>query len=573
MPVPILCSACPSRCPTATSTSSYPYTLGPYVFGTGPSPSRLLFLGAGPGKTESETLRAYSGLAGKELDHTYLSMAGLYREEVHIDNLTKCWDGTDRTPPDKRVQSCARHHLPTLLASVRPEVVVLMGGAAVRTIDPLPHGQRVRLEMHHGMPVRGSILGGLWDGWIWPSYEPALGMRETTRMTALLEDFRRLGQWVRGEWEPPAGWQESSESPELSDSLESSKSSESSKSAKSLKSLDYRLVSDTDESAREFERYLYYGANTGIDNADPDMYWLRRPGVDTESHAGTPWSVQISVGIHAARVVKASNKRGLEAVRRWGDNALRNGLSLEYVLHNANGDLDTLDRMGIHPGQHFSGYRDTMQEAFQLCSLPQGLKPLVYRLLGVTMRSWEDVVWPASVQAVERWLESAQLLAERELVDVEIGAYVRGKCPVCGHQHTKGVCKRDGCGCEESFDENTWKEKRMAVPSTLAAILKHIRRYTVETKDADKPYNPWNALKRMRVEGLRGKRAEEWEWVMVESEVGQVPLLGIGNCTDEEAIRYAADDAARTGEVAVALEKMRGGERWRVDPGDIDAAA
>ena len=45
-------------------------------------------------------------------------------------------------------------------------------------------------------------------------------------------------------------------------------------------------------------------------------------------------------------------------------------------------------------------YRDTMQEAFHLGNLPQGLKALTYRLFRHTMTSYEETVRPASIRAL-----------------------------------------------------------------------------------------------------------------------------------------------------------------------------
>src|SRR6266849_9281496 len=165
------------------------------VMGDGLRPAQVMLIGAGPSKVENRTGKPYTGLAGEELNETYLPLAGLRREDVWIDNCRACYDGLDKTPTTLACLTCALHHLPETLDAVRPEVVVLMGGAAQGVSDT-----RVRLEMHRGRPMRTRLLGGRYECWVWPSYEPALGMRETSRMTQLCEDFKHLGQWMRGEW-------------------------------------------------------------------------------------------------------------------------------------------------------------------------------------------------------------------------------------------------------------------------------------------------------------------------------------------------------------------------------------
>jgi DNA polymerase-1 len=58
------------------------------------------------------------------------------------------------------------------------------------------------------------------------------------------------------------------------------------------------------------------------------------------------------------------------------------------LLHNAMFDLPVLEQLSIYP------YRwvDTMNEAFMIQYLPLSLKELSYRLLGLEMRTYEDVV-------------------------------------------------------------------------------------------------------------------------------------------------------------------------------------
>lgn len=476
-------SSSPSRCPTCPMTDSGHYC-SRQVSWSGPSGrSPVVFIGAGPGKTEDSTNLPYSGRAGEEFDSTYLSLSGLHRRHVVVDNASKCWDGTDRTPNEKRVLGCAHHHLPALLSRTQPDVVVLMGGVTQRLADT-----RIRLDMHHGMPQYTTLLGGQWEGWVWPSYEPALGMRETSKMTQLMEDFRNLGKWLNGEWVPPYL---------LADPEEKT---------------DYRLI--TSATIGDLRSYLR------LDRRYPYL------AGDTEKHGSAPWSIQFSHTPGTGRMVRAEEKEALGMLNWWLQEA-----GTEMVLHNAPQDLDTCEKMGVRP----VSFRDTMQESYNLCSFPQGLKALVYRTLGVTMRSWEDVVWPASVEAAVSWMEDARDIASSR-PDIISHPLVRGRCVDCGHQHTKGPCKRDGCGCESV---RVTFERIEEKPSAMEGILKHVLRYTMSTQEDDDPYNPWDKLVEMREVGLRGKVAGEEEWQWMEEAVGRkVPILGIGNVEIGEAVRY-----------------------------------
>jgi hypothetical protein len=252
-------------------------------------------------------------------------------------------------------------------------------------------------------------------------------------------------------------------------------------------------------------------------------------------------------------MLRADDERGLA---KW--EAYRREYDPEIILHNAPQDLDTLDRMGVH----VTRFRDTLQEAYQLCYLPQGLKSLAYRLLGVEMRSWKEVVWPASVAAVSSWMEDAIGLAESGLQDATVTSLKTGTCEGCGKKGSSAECKV--CGGSVLFDRTKYQ------PGPVEKILRHVLTYTAKTEEEDEPYNPWKAIERMRVEGLRGKKAEEWEWEYLQGELGPIPILSIANADMKDAVEYAVGDADMTGQVAGEMEGLRGGERWRVEEEDVD---
>jgi hypothetical protein len=336
-------------------------------------------------------------------------------------------------------------------------------------------------------------------------------MRDTGRMTQLIDDFRHLGQWLRGEWEP--------------------------------------LSERTMPAPMKYE--LLHGELNGMHP---------RIAIDTEKHGNAPWSVQWSGRPGTGYMLLAEDGRGIGKFAAW----IREYPETGVILHNAPGDLDTLDALGIHIGT--GQFRDTMQEAYQLCSLPQGLKALAYRTLGVEMRSWEDVVWPASIDKLVRWMADAlQLVGVDQRFSTTVTTpLTMGKCPACGTRGKGTNCKV--CG------EFISKVKVEHVPTAAAGILAHVLRHTVETAadEADEPYNPWRAMERMRVEGLRGKRAEGWEWDVLAETLGEPPILGIGNCELADAVEYGCGDADMTGQVAAVMERERQSDRWKIDDADKD---
>ena len=187
------------------------------------------------------------------------------------------------------------------------------------------------------------------------------------------------------------------------------------------------------------------------------------------------------------------------------------------------------------------------------------------------MPSWEDTVWPASVDKLINWIGEAVVYADEHLADAVVHPLVRGRCVRCGHQHTKGPCKRKEClevgGCLETEQVFEWMEKK---PGAVENILKHVARYTLGSTDDEKPYHPWKTLRTMRTGGLRGKVPGEGEWREVEEACGKIPILGIGNLDYPTAVRYGCGDADNTGQVAEVLRVMRQDSRWWVDEEDWD---
>jgi hypothetical protein len=364
-------------------------------------------------------------------------------------------------------------------------------------------------------------------------YEVALGMRDTSRMTPLLDDFRHLGQWLRREWDPPK--------------------------PADLTVTDYGLCKTKADVADYFDEY-----GTGMKAG-----WTG-PAVDTESHGSKVWSAQWSTAPHSGRMILAEDRPALQELKMW-----LTGRTIS--LHKADADIEPMERLGLIDRRTLK-WRDTLQEAYHLCSLPQGLKALAFRLFGAQMRSWQDVVWPASVNVLLKWLADGQAAAKTDLQEAIVTELKRPRCLDCGHQHTKGACKHVHevaqayganvmCGCTSTRHSTQKVEHR---PSAIEQILKHVERYTRDTADDDRPYDSWRAISKMRVTGLRGRVPEEFEWAYLEQTLGPMPILGIGNCDLESAVTYGCEDASITGMVAARLMKLRQDAEWKVELADYD---
>lgn len=102
------------------------------VFGEGAPDARLMIIGEAPGEEEDRQGRPFVGPSGRLLDRM-LAAIGLEREAVYITNTIYWRPPGNRTPTPAEVQAC----LPFLrrqIAIIRPEVLLLVGGAAAKTM-------------------------------------------------------------------------------------------------------------------------------------------------------------------------------------------------------------------------------------------------------------------------------------------------------------------------------------------------------------------------------------------------------------------------------------------------------
>lgn len=102
------------------------------VFGEGSANARLMIIGEAPGEEEDRQGRPFVGPSGRLLDRM-LAAIGLAREEVYITNTIYWRPPGNRTPTPAEVQAC-QPFLRRQLAIIRPNVLLLVGGAAAKTM-------------------------------------------------------------------------------------------------------------------------------------------------------------------------------------------------------------------------------------------------------------------------------------------------------------------------------------------------------------------------------------------------------------------------------------------------------
>jgi DNA polymerase len=344
------------------------------VPGDGPKKPRLVAIGEKPGREEDGAVipRPFIGDAGREFNYHYLGLAGLEREDIYLTNTVKCrLGGNNDKPTPEQISVCAKHHLARELAElelVEGVPVVLMGATACSLVPGID------LDKDHGIPMwiaksdHDGVFGD-WEGWCWPFYHPASGLHNTSMMIPLMEDFERLGMWMKGK----------------------------------LRGVGDQYPGVVYEEIQTPEDFL----NACYSSDGPYSYLP----IDTEDDLGTPWSVQFSPEPGYGYLIDAKNKPVLNLLHD-----LINSCYSGIWLLNAPHDLDVLERMGIR----VQGWQDLMSKAYHIGGMRQGLKINARRLCGVQMRSWDDLVTPYTKQALvgwmqERWMEEGERQIRTEM--------------------------------------------------------------------------------------------------------------------------------------------------------------
>ncbi|MFB4283480.1 MULTISPECIES: UdgX family uracil-DNA binding protein [unclassified Nonomuraea] len=124
------------------------------VFGEGPRRARFMLVGEQPGDQEDRQGHPFVGPAGRILDKG-LEEAGISRDDVYLTNAVKHFSFTPRgkrrihqKPTAGEIDAC-HPWLGAELAVVRPEVIVVLGATAARSLL----GREFRVTQHRGEPV------------------------------------------------------------------------------------------------------------------------------------------------------------------------------------------------------------------------------------------------------------------------------------------------------------------------------------------------------------------------------------------------------------------------------------
>ncbi len=299
----------------------------------------LMIVGEAPGQKEVEAGVGFVGDSGMELDN-YLRRVGLDREKWYVTNLVKCRPPKNRAPGELEIACCGAE-LEREIEALNPKVIAAVGKYATRWFL----GEDVDMEMVHGIPYHWGKEGRI----VVPCYHPAYGLRDTAKMTEIIQDFQVIREVLNGETGVRV-YNRGSQAAFI-----------------------YTLI----EKPEEVRASMAFNKNL--------------LAVDTESilpdginGVGIPWCLTFAVNSeNHGFMIKAGNEECLQEFRSWVQ-----ADRVTVVLHNALYDLKVLAQMGVYPKK----YHDTMGAAYLLQDLPKGLKPLGYRLLDVKMTAYEDMI-------------------------------------------------------------------------------------------------------------------------------------------------------------------------------------
>ena len=134
------------------------------VFGEGPGGADVVVVGEQPGDQEDKAGRPFVGPAGRLLDDAF-DAAGLERAGLYVTNAVKHFKWTPRgkrrihtTPNVGEVLAC-KPWLDQELATLSPQVLVLLGATAVRSVlGPGKTIGKLRGRVLEDGPVRATVV-------------------------------------------------------------------------------------------------------------------------------------------------------------------------------------------------------------------------------------------------------------------------------------------------------------------------------------------------------------------------------------------------------------------------------
>ena len=165
------------RCPLCEKRTTIVHT-------EGNRKARLMFVGEAPGADEDAQARPFVGRAGQLLTKI-IEAIGFKREEVLIGNVNRCRPPGNRPPTEEEASIC-KPFLLREIASVRPEVIVVLGNTATKNLLNTKVGiTRLRGEFqdYHGVKVM-------------PTFHPAYLLRDPSKKQETWQDLKKVRDYL-----------------------------------------------------------------------------------------------------------------------------------------------------------------------------------------------------------------------------------------------------------------------------------------------------------------------------------------------------------------------------------------
>lgn len=155
------------------------------VFGVGPVPAPVLFVGEGPGEQEDLRGEPFVGPAGRLLDEM-LSIIDLGRHNCYIANIVKCRPPHNRDPLQTEQEACIGW-LRKQTKLLSPRIIVCLGRvAAMRLIR-----EDYKITREHGQWVQKG------DIWFTATLHPSALLRDASRRPDAFSDLMGLRKKIQ----------------------------------------------------------------------------------------------------------------------------------------------------------------------------------------------------------------------------------------------------------------------------------------------------------------------------------------------------------------------------------------
>lgn len=166
-----------TRCPLHEGRTNIVHT-------EGNSRARLMFVGEAPGADEDAQARPFVGRAGQLLTKI-IEAIGFKREDVLIGNVNRCRPPANRAPLPDEAATC-KPFLLREIASVKPEVIVVMGNTAMKNLLDTKVGiTRLRGEFQDFRGIK-----------VMPTFHPAYLLRDPSKKRETWEDLKKVRDYL-----------------------------------------------------------------------------------------------------------------------------------------------------------------------------------------------------------------------------------------------------------------------------------------------------------------------------------------------------------------------------------------